>query len=386
MADLLLVTGDSSGDNYAARLVDRLKEKGFSDEIHAAAGEKTARSGAHLIENLVEQAVIGFAEIITSIPYFYRLLNKMEDFVRENKIKTVVFIDFPGFNLRLASRLKKYDVNLIYYITPQVWAWGENRVSKLGEIFDELLVIFPFEEQFFKERGVEARFVGHPLWEEKKLTKVTSARVSLDIDDETPLISFFPGSRRREINRLLPTMLKTARRLESRHQNCRFVFSAAASIGREALESFFGPEDLEKFYLWSGSARGLLESSQLAVLASGTVTMEAAFAQTPMIVGYRTSLLSYILGRIVAKVDKAAMPNIISSTNLVPELIQSDYNTENLTQLVSSYISNPAKREKQIRWLKKETEAFEGKMPTEEVAARVMTYAAGGENNCEEKN
>jgi lipid-A-disaccharide synthase len=386
MADLLLVTGDISGDNYAARLVSQLKEKGFSGDIHAAAGEKTAQSGARLIENLVGHAVIGFAEILTSIPYFYRLLNRMEDFVRENEVKTVVFIDFPGFNLRLASRLKKYDVKLIYYITPQVWAWGENRVTKLGEIFDELLVIFPFEEEFFKERGVKARFVGHPLWEEKQLIGVSSARKILEIDDETPLVSFFPGSRKREIERLLPTMLKTARRLESRHQNCRFVFSAAASIGSEALESFFGPEDLEKFYLWSGPARGLLESSQLAVLASGTVTMEAAFARAPMIVGYKTSLLSYVLGRMVAKVDKAAMPNIISSTNLVPELIQSDYNTENLTQLVSSYISNPDKREKQVRWLKKETEAFEGKMPTEEVAARVMAAAADGVNSCEERN
>ncbi|MFP4687444.1 MAG: lipid-A-disaccharide synthase [bacterium] len=386
MGDLLLVTGDISGDNYAARLTTRLQEKGFKGRIYAAAGPKTECAGARLVENLVEHTVIGFTEIIGSLPYFFRLLRRLEKFVVKNSIDRVVFIDFPGFNLRLASRLEKHDVKLIYYITPQVWAWGEKRVSKLERLFDELLVIFPFEKKFFEERGVKARFVGHPLVEEKKLDSSESAFAGLNIEPGTSLVSFFPGSRRREVERHLPVMLEAARNLENRYQGWRFVFSAASSIGQGFLEDYFSSEDIEKFYIWNGPSRGLLEDSRLAVLASGTVTMEAAFAHTPMIVGYKTSRFSYLLGRLLARIDKAAMPNILSSTNLAPELIQSDFNVKNLIQLVSSYIENPEKRETQVEWLKKETEIFAGKKPTDEVAKVIISSSGPEEDDCEGKS
>ncbi|MGM0381425.1 MAG: hypothetical protein ACQEP7_05515, partial [bacterium] len=228
MGDLLLVTGDSSADNYARRLVERLQgDREFTGEIYAAAGDETAGAGAQLVENLVKNSVVGFLEVITSLPYFFSVAGRLEELVEKENIETVLFMDFPGFNMRLARRLEKYDVNLLYYITPQVWAWGRRRLSTLREIFDELFVIFPFEEDYLEDKGIKARFVGHPLLEMWEESETLPVREKLEIDSQEQIISFFPGSRAGEIRRHLPVMLPVIKEISKNYPGWQPVLSRA---------------------------------------------------------------------------------------------------------------------------------------------------------------
>ena len=374
MGDLLLVAGDSSADNYAAWLVKNLKNRGrFSGEIFAAAGPRTAEAGAELVENLVDNAVVGFLEVLTSLPYFFSVASRLEQLIEEEKIETVLFMDFPGFNMRFARRLDDYDLNLMYYITPQVWAWGSRRLRALRKRFDELLVIFPFEKRYLADRGINARFVGHPLLETWPDNSSEEVREKLQLTDEKNIVSFFPGSRSREISRHLPVMAAAITKIAQNFPGWQPVLSRASSIGESEYKKHLDDCDCE-VPIWTGDSRPLLEESEFAVLGSGTVTMEAAFATTPMLVGYRTSWVSYYIGRMLVDIDRIAMPNLVDRRVRVPELIQSDFNSQSLFEKTGEFLQSAEKRRNQRGRLQLLRSQFEGKNPTEEVAGVVEEY------------
>jgi len=374
MGDLLIVTGDSSADNYAARLVEKLKNSDrFTGKIFAAAGRKTEAAGAELVENLVDNAVVGFLEVVTSLPYFLSVARRLENLVKKENIGTVLFMDFPGFNMRFARRLVKYDLNLLYYITPQVWAWGRKRLSTLKEIFEELLVIFPFEEDYLKDREVKARFVGHPILETWSETSPRPVRQELDIADGKSIVSFFPGSRSGEISRHLPVMLAVIDRLAEKFPGWQPVLSRAAAVDQDDFEAYLTDLDTE-IPIWVDDARSLLEETEFAILGSGTVTMEAAFAGTPMLVGYKTSRISYYLGRLLVNIDRIAMPNLVDRRVRVPELIQSEFNPQLLFKKTKEFLESTQKRRNQRGRLQLMRSQFEGKNPTEEVVRVLEDY------------
>ncbi|GEM_PF-2224484 len=367
MGDILLVTGDTSADRYAADLVEVLLKNGFNGEILAAAGEYTEAAGARLIENLVDHAVMGFAEVVTSLPYFFSLASRIEDIVKSGDISAILLMDFPGFNLRLAGRLQKYDVPIFYYIPPQVWAWGRSRVKKLRERFEELFVIFPFEVDFYTERDVGVQFVGHPRLQKWRNRQPVSVRGKLGFDADTPILSFFPGSRSGELKRHLPVMKEAARQLQKRYPDWKLVFSVASTVEEDEFSELG-----EQLFLWREDSHSLLNDSELVVLASGTVTMEATFTATPMVVGYRTSFFSYWLARCLVDVDYAAMPNHFQTEVEIPELLQYDFTVDKLVEVVEKFIENDSVRQDQRRVLKSIRDSFEDKNPAQEVAARLL--------------
>ncbi len=372
MNELLIITGDNSADQYAAEVINSLREKGFKQQIYAAAGEHTSATGANLVENLVDHAVVGFMEIITSLPYYFSLAGKLEKLVRERDISAVLFLDFPGFNLRMAKRLKKYDVQLFYYIPPQVWAWGESRVEKLKQWFTELFVIFPFEVDFYHRQGVKANFVGHPRFSKWQDKRSLALREELEIENEVKIISFFPGSRKKEIERHLDQMIEVAAIIRQNFSRWEPVFSLASTVNDLVRKKLDG-----RFKTWEADSYSLLHHSDFTVLTSGTVTMEATFTRTPMVASYRTSWSSYLLSRWLVEAEKIAMPNYLSDSEPVPELIQNDFTVENLYQIVEKYLTESSCREKQRQYLVEITSEFNNLNPAHKVADSLLKYVGG---------
>lgn len=372
MGDLLLVTGDSSSDRYAARLVEFLVENDFNGRIHAAAGPETEEAGAHLVENLVDRSVVGLTEVFGSLPYFFSLMGRLDSLLDEEPIDAVLLMDFPGFNMRFARRVRKRGIPLFYYITPQVWAWGSGRIQKLRDWFTKLFVIFPFEEELLREEGADAEFVGHPLYEELKEANSRDLHDYLDLSPDREIVSFFPGSRDHEIDRHLEPMAETALNLTRESDTIEPIVSAAPTVDQNQFRELLSEEMMEALSVWNGTAFELLESSTLSLLASGTVTMEAAFAKTPMIVGYRTSWVTYWIGRMLVDNEQFAMPNLILPELDVPELIQGNFNAKQLTVKAREYLTNRTLRQDQREGLEQIEDFFESRTPEEAVGRDLL--------------
>jgi lipid-A-disaccharide synthase len=374
MGDLLLVTGDSSSDSYASRLVSFLLDNGFEGTIHAAAGSATADAGANLVENLVDRSVVGLTEVFGSLPFFFSLMSRLDSLLDEKPIQSVLLMDFPGFNMRFARRARKKGIPLFYYITPQVWAWGRNRISKLRDWFEKLFVIFPFEETMFREVGANAEFVGHPLIKDLQESQDRNLHDLLNLNPEKRILSFFPGSRDHEIDRHLKPMAEVGTRLSRESDSIKPFISAAPTVDQRQFDQILTDHMKEELSIWNGQAYELLRSSTLGVLASGTVTMEAAFAETPMIVGYRTSWLTYFIGQFLVETEEYAMPNLISDSLQIPELIQSDFTVDNLYRTTRNYLEDRSLRDEQREKLASITDLFEERDPATMVGRDLLAY------------
>ncbi len=374
MGDLLLVTGDSSSDRYAARLIEFLKNNGFEGRIHAAAGPESEKAGAHLVENLVDRSVVGLTEVFGSLPFFFSLMGRLDALLDEEPIDAVLLMDFPGFNMRFARRVRKRGIPLFYYITPQVWAWGSGRIEKLRDWFTKLFVIFPFEEDLFREAGAEAEFVGHPLYEELKESSPRDIHEYLDFRPDREIVSLFPGSRGHEIERHLVPMAETALRLKEESNSIEPIISAAPTVDQSRFQELLNDEMMDVLSVWNGPAYELLNSSTLSVLASGTITMEAAFAGTPMIVGYRTSWLTYWIGSWLVDTDQYAMPNLILPELDIPELIQDDFTPTKLHRTARTFLADRGVRDRQREKLERLETIFESRTPEEAVGRDLLAY------------
>lgn len=372
MRDLLLVTGDSSSDRYAARLISYLYSHDYEGTVHAAAGHETQQAGANLVENVVDRGVVGLTEVVGSLPFFFSLMGRLDDLMREHPIGAVLVMDFPGFNMRLAKRAHRQGLPVFYYITPQVWAWGRWRIPRLREWFEKLFVIFPFEETFFREREIDARFVGHPLLETWPEEPQYDLREILSLPEDVQVVSFFPGSRDHEITRHLKPMAKAAVGLKHSVSDVIPVFSAAPTVDQRQFRDILGDELIEELPVWGGDSHSLLSVSEFCVATSGTITMEATFAETPMLVGYRASWLTYWIGRYLASTNRVAMPNHIDSGINVPELIQSDFTADRLEREIRDFLEHDDKRREQARRLGEIRSFFARRRPSEEVGARLL--------------
>lgn len=368
MGDLLLITGDSSADRYASNLVSYLQDQNFSGTIHSAAGHQTKRAGAHSVKNVVDQSVVGFSEVAGSVPYFYRLLHDLDDVLINRPIEAIVLMDFPGFNLIFAwlSRARELEIPLIYYITPQVWAWWQWRIKLLKKWFDQLFVIFPFEETLYRDRGIPARFVGHPMLENRPETPDYDLREKLELEADRRILSFFPGSRDQEVHQHLPIMVKTAQRIMESDDQFVPVFSAAPTVDQRHYRSVFEQHDAA-FPVWGADSRSLLDASEVCMLASGTITMEATFSNTPMVVGYRTSAISYRLGKWFSHTEQVAMPNLIADHPFVPEYLQGEFTVKTLSQELLDLLHDKERRDRMRSKLSEIHSTFDQRSPSREV-------------------
>ena len=341
--NVLIIAGEVSGDLHGASLIRELKKLDSSLKIFGIGGDKMQAEGMELIYHIDKMAFLGFVEVIKHLPFIKKVQRDIIDEVKKRKVREVVLIDYPGFNLNLAKKLKQLDLKLelIYYITPQVWAWGKGRVNKIKELFNKVLVVFPFEEKFFKSKNVNAEFVGHPLIQEinsyKFLTK-DQLNKKFDLDSAKEILLILPGSRKQEVESIFPEAIKAANKL-SHEFNMQIVVACSSSIDEKV---FYGLTDQKNFKVIKDHTYDLLKHSKFGIVKSGTSTLEAGLMELPMVIIYKTSLLTYKIGKSLVKIKNIGMANIVLDEQVVPELIQNEANAENIYDTAKNILSNNA--------------------------------------------
>jgi len=356
---LFIVAGDPSGDLHGANLVTALREISSQIEINGLGGERMERAGVRLLYRLTELAIVGFSEAINNILALRQIYIKTEEFLRKEKPDIIVLIDYPGFNLRLAGLAKRLKIPLIYYIGPQIWAWRHGRIKDIAELVNKMLVIFPFEEETYKRAGVDVSFVGHPLLDTIQPTKSKEEVCrKYGLDPNSPIIGLMPGSRKQEIERLLSVMLKASRRI-AENRKVQFVLPLAGNIPmnyiKERITEFeknrlnrtkISKSQKEKkpplpILVVRDEDYNIRRTLTLALVASGTATLENACLGIPMIIIYKVSLFSYLLARLLIRIPRIGLANIVAGKRVVPEFIQQKARAKEIAKVACHWLSNP---------------------------------------------
>jgi len=319
---VLISAGEASGDLYASRLVAALRERWPDAEFFGCAGPRMQEEGVRAIVDARSISVLGLVEVIRHIPRIYGEYRKLKRAILDEKPDFAILVDSPGFHLRIAKRLREAGVKTFYLIAPQAWAWREYRVRTLRKTVDQLLCIFPFEEKFFNDRGVNATYIGHPLASTVKprMTR-TEFFEEHQLPDDRPLIALLPGSRQGEVARHLPYLIDAADRIGAQRP-AAFVVALPPGFGADR-PSFWEPFRGRSIKVIEGSTWDTLARAELALAASGTITMEAALLGVPMVTFYRVNELSWVLGRWLVRAPFLSMVNLIAGRLIVPELMQS---------------------------------------------------------------
>lgn len=313
--DIFISAGEASGEAYGALLIAAATKLEPDLRFFGLGGPKMRTSGCDVVVESHDVAVVGLAEVVAHLPRIYSRFRRLLREIDRRKPKAAVLIDFPDFNFRLAKALHKRGIPVVYFVSPQLWAWRQSRLALVKKYVAKMLVIFPFEEPWYRERGVDATYVGHPLADlEPRSHGGTEART----------IVLLPGSRKGEIERNLPALLALTQ--DARMRDYNFHLPVAPTLDRAWLAARLGAAKVALV----DNAPEILAHARAAVVASGTATVEAALAGTPFVVVYRLSALTWRLGRRLVKLDHFAMPNLIAGRRIVPELIQDDFTAENV--------------------------------------------------------
>ena len=339
--NLLIIAGEASGDLHGASLIRELKKLDSSLKIFGIGGNKMQAEGMEVICHIDKMAFLGFVEVIKHLPFIKKVQRDLIEEVKKRKIKEIILIDYPGFNLSIAKKLKQLelDLELIYYITPQVWAWGKGRVNKIREFFKKVLVVFPFEEKFFKEKNVDAQFVGHPLIQEIKGYDFISRNLldnKFDLDPEKEIFLILPGSRKQEVKSIFPEAIKAASKV-AEDFDMQVVVACSSGIDEKV---FYEITDIKNFQVIKDQTYDLLKHSKFGIVKSGTSTLEAGLMELPMVIVYKTSWLTFAIGKSLAKIKNIGMANIILNEQVVPELIQGDANADNIYDMAKNILSD----------------------------------------------
>jgi len=318
----MIIAGETSGDLHGGMLVEELKKIDPGLEIYGIGGDRMESAGMELIYHIREFSFMGFVEVLGHLPFIRSVFKKLEELLISRKPDIVVLIDYPGFNLRFAKIARKAGVEVIYYISPQVWAWGKKRVRLIKRLVKKMLVILPFEEKFYQRLKVPAKYVGNPLRDAVRpsLSKEEFCRQH-GLNPGKHLIGLLPGSRRQEVERILPVMLQACQLLYNADQNIQFALGLAPHIDRQYIESQLERNAIN-VALIENQTYDLMCHSRLALVASGTATLETGICGTPMIILYKTNLLSYIIGRSLVKLPFIGLVNLVAGKKVVPEFLQ----------------------------------------------------------------
>jgi lipid-A-disaccharide synthase len=344
---LMIVAGEASGDKHAAHLVAALRKMrpNLQFEIFGSGGEEMRAAGVETLIDARELAIMGALEVASALPKFLRVFRALREAAKQRKPAAVILVDFPEFNLRLAKKLKRDGHRVFYYISPQVWAWRSYRVKQIKRDVERMLVILPFEQAFYEQQGVQVDYVGHPLLDSVKVTSSRSEFCRQNQLDETKnLIALLPGSRRKEVSYILPPMLDAARECYRINPAWQFVIPLAKTIDREVVTAMTGAAPNVK--LIEGDTYNAVNAADLAVVASGTATLETAIIGTPLIVCYRASALNWQLFTPLIKVPFVGMPNLIAGRVVAPELLQDQLNGEVLSREIQALLSDGKRLQK----------------------------------------
>ena len=366
---ILVSAGEASGDRYSAQLVEQLRERLPQAEFFGCAGRLLREVGVRPVIRAEELAVVGIFEVVRDIPRIYGQFRRLAAVAVAEKPALAILTDSPDFNLRLAKKLHRAGIPVVYYVAPQVWAWRRRRVRLLRESVDHLLCIFPFEEEFFCRHGVETTFVGHPLYGSLHPTLSRQEFCSKHgLAPEKPLIALLPGSRRGEASRHLGPVLDAVARL-TQQRPMNFVLPASTTTGRAFFTQRISDPAVQVI---EGETENALANADLVLVASGSATVEAALLGAPMVVFYRVTAASWMVGRMMVDVPFYSMVNLLAQRRIVPELIQSDCTGERLAGEAGRLLESEQARQRMKQDLGAVKRSLQGEMPAAQRAAEVI--------------
>ncbi len=345
---VMIIAGEASGDMHAAKLVREVKEKNADIIFYGIGGKSMIEAGVETLVDSAELAVVGLFEVLAHWNTISGALKKMQHLLRTDPPDLLVLTDYPDFNLRLAKTAKECGIKVLFYISPQVWAWRQKRVFKIRKLVDMMAVVFPFEETFYKKYDVPVRFVGHPLVDEIHVSAdKNTLRNEFLLDNDKPVIGLFPGSRQSEIKRLLPIIVDSARLIIKEKPDAQFVIPVASTLKEEDILPYFKDIELDMRII-SQRSHDVMQVCDTVITVSGTVTLELALLKIPMVVINKISKLSYFFVSKMLKIDHVALCNIVAGKRVVPELIQKNTTADKISNELLSLVDNVEKRNKII--------------------------------------
>jgi lipid-A-disaccharide synthase len=353
---IFISAGEASGEHYGALVIDALKKQIAAADQSATffgmGGPRMAAAGLQCVVRSEDMAVMGLTEVVRHLPRIWREFRKLKQAIQQRSPSVAVLIDFPEIHFRMARQLHRLGVPVIFFVSPQLWAWKKKRIRLVQKYIDRMLVIFPFEEAFYRERGVEAEFVGHPL-AELPLPSVSREEFAAEngLDPAKTWIGLLPGSRPKEIRDHLPEILRAAQKL---HGGFEFVVPLAPTLNaaqREEVQQLAKNNGSGLTLRLVEDARATLFHARASVVASGTATVEAALIGNPFVVVYRVSALTYAIAKRVVKVPFVAMANLIADKQVVPELIQRDFTAEKIVQQIERLLPDGPPRQSMMEEL-----------------------------------
>jgi lipid-A-disaccharide synthase len=346
---VMVIAGEASGEARAARLVEELTKKDPGLSFFGIGGSRMRAAGVDTLVDSRDMAVLGLFEILRHYRFIKGVLERMRRLLAERRPALLILVDYSGFNLRLAPAAKALGIPVLYYISPQVWAWRRKRIYKIKEVVDQMAVVFPFEVPLYEQAGVPVQYVGHPLVDEvgSELTREQALR-EFGLEPEEPVIGLFPGSRRSELQRLLPPLLDAAERVRHARPEIRFLIPLASTLEREEVQTYLKGRNLpltivpERFY-------DVIRGCDAIATASGTATLEVALMGVPLVVVYRVSGLSFRIMRHLIKLKHIAMCNIVAGKEVARELLQDEASPSNIADELLRLLEPKVREEKRVQ-------------------------------------
>lgn len=350
---IVIIAGEESGDIHASVLIRQLKEAYPNIHISGIGGRHMQKAGADLISDLASLSVTGFTAVIRHLKVIHKAFLAIKNHLKQQKPDLLILVDYPGFNLRVAKFAKqKLGIKILYYISPQIWAWKANRIHLIKQCIDKMAVILPFEKPLYEKAGVPVHFVGHPLVEKIASVKDTSsARKALGLPMDAHIMALLPGSRNNEIEHHMPILRDTALSLEQRLPNLYFIIPIADSINPEKIKHYFSNIKLPIRFV-TGNALNCMTAADFVLVASGTASLECALLEKPMCIIYKSSFLSYFIAMKVIKVKFFGLCNLLANKMIVPEFLQYDCNTKELISYINRFYNDKSQPIKMISQLK----------------------------------
>jgi len=331
---IYIIAGEASGDMHAANLVAALRNQHDDLEIRGWGGDLMEAQGVTLVKHIRELAFMGFAEVVMNLKTILGNIGLCKRDISRFAPDAIIFVDYPGFNLRIASFAKSAGIHTLYYISPQVWAWKKGRVHDIKKHIDRMYVILPFEQDWYAEYNYSVEYVGHPLLDEL-------ARKKYQLPQESDLIAILPGSRKQEIDKMLPVMLQ----IRDDFKHMRLVIAAAPALDDAA----YAPYLREGISIERGDTYGLLSRARVAVVTSGTATLESALINTPQVVCYKSSAASYAIAKRLVSLKYISLVNLIMDAPIVTELIQGEMNATRITECIRPLLNDGPERENMVK-------------------------------------
>ena len=368
----MIIAGEASGDLHGSKLVRAIRNKNKETYFFGIGGQALRNAGVKILVDASELSVVGITEVFSKIPYLFKAITLVKKHLKNLKPDLVILIDFPDFNLKIAAAAKKLGIPILYYISPQVWAWRPGRVKIIRKLVNHVAVILPFEEDFYKKHKVPVTFVGHPLLDNYTQNDLRQSDTLVTVENESHemlVIGLLPGSRDREIIRHLPVMLACAQILQDRLKSIKFIISIAPCVEKKYAEEILKKhKGICNYQIVTGDVKKVFKMCKIVVAASGTVTLEAAISGTPTVIIYKVSPVSYWLGRLMIEVKSAGLVNIIAGKNIVPELLQDKASPENIANTVFNMLNDTKELQKMRKKLFEIRDMLGGPRASERVA------------------